>query len=197
MRNPGSLEALIDALPPGAVLLLDEAYAEFMDDDRLSAERIDPRVIRLRTFSKVFGLAGARIGYAIGTRAACDTFGKIRLQYGVSRNAQAGALAALSASAFVDDVVRRTAAGRMEYAALGERLGLPVHPSATNFVLFDAGTRARAEALLAELERRAVFVRKPGAAPLDRCIRVTVGTPPERAAFAAALEQALAAIGGA
>jgi histidinol-phosphate aminotransferase len=199
--NPGggvlsraAVETLVDALPPGSVLLLDEAYGDFADPADLWPNRIDPRVVRMRTFSKAFGLAGARIGYAVASRDVIDTFNKIRLQYGVNGIAQAGALAALGEREFIAQVVRETARGREDYARIGERLGFAVHESAANFVLFDARTRERAERLLAALEARAVFVRKPGAAPLDRCIRVTVGTPEERAAFAVALAQAAEAL---
>jgi histidinol-phosphate aminotransferase len=191
----GAVAALLEKLPAGALLIVDEAYSGFVDPALLPPDWIDPRVVRMRTFSKAYGMAGMRIAYAVGDASLCATFGKIRLQYGVCRTAQAGALAALGDEPFAREVARRTAEGRAAYAALGARLGLPVHPSQANFVLFDAGTRGRAEALLGELERRAVFVRKPGVAPLDRCIRVTVGTPAEQRAFAAALEPALAAIG--
>jgi histidinol-phosphate aminotransferase len=186
----GEVEALAGALPDPCVFLLDEAYAEFGSDPE-PVRTIDPRTIRLRTFSKAYGLAGARIGYAIAPLAIAGTFNKIRLQYGVNRIAQAGALAALEETGFLAQVVRETARGREAYAGLGARLGLPVAPSSTNFVLFDAGSRERAERLLRELERLAVFVRKPGAAPIDRCIRVTVGTEAERGAFGAALTAAL------
>lgn len=185
---------LRDALPGETLFLLDEAYADFVGPGALLDEAIDPRIIRVRTFSKAYGLAGARIAYALGTPEVTATFDKVRHHYGVNRNAQIGALAALDDAAFVADVVRAVAAGREEYYALGARLGLATIPSATNFVCFDVGTRPRAEALVVELLRLGVFIRKPGAPPLDRYVRVTVGTPEQRAALAPLLAEALARV---
>jgi len=187
-----AIEAALDALPPQTLLVLDEAYADFVDSSELLAESIDPRIVRTRTFSKAFGLAGARIGYALGPRETIETFAKIRLQYGVNRTAQIGALAALGEEAFVGGVVAEIARGRDEYVALARRLGLGTLASRANFVCFDLGTRARAERMVELLMARAVFVRKPGAAPIDRCVRVTVGTSDERARFAKSFGEALA-----
>jgi histidinol-phosphate aminotransferase len=186
--------ALLDALPSGALLVLDEAYGDFVAREELLSESIDPRVVRLRTFSKAYGLAGARIGYALATPEIIATFAKIRLQYGVNRTAQIGALAALAERDFVTDVVAEVARGRNDYRALAERLGLATLPSHTNFVCFDLGSRARAEAMVEALLARGIFVRKPGAAPLDGHIRVTVGTPAERQTFAERFAEALEAL---
>jgi len=189
------VRAFADALPPGALFVLDEAYGDFVPAPELLAEPIDPRIVRMRTFSKAFGLAGARIAYCIADRSVIAAFAKIRLQFGVNRIAQAGALAALGAHAYVADVVREVERGRADYEALGARLGLGTIPSRTNFVCFDLGTRARAEAMVDALLERGVFIRKPGAAPLDRYVRVTVGTESERAAFATSFAEALALAG--
>jgi histidinol-phosphate aminotransferase len=186
-----AVAALVDALPGETLLLLDEAYADFVGRDDLLDEVIDPRVVRLRTFSKAYGLAGARIAYALATRETVAAFEKIRQHYAVNRNAQIGALAALEDHAFIAAVVAAVAEGRDDYHRLGRALGRATIASATNFVCFDIGTRARAEALVAELLRLGVFVRKPGAAPIDGFVRVTVGTPQERAAFAPLFAEAL------
>jgi histidinol-phosphate aminotransferase len=183
---------LVAALPDDCLLLLDEAYGDFVAPSELLPDVIDPRIVRMRTFSKAFGLAGARIAYAISAPEVKATFDKIRLQYGVNRTAQIGALAALRESDFVAGVVAEVARGRTEYVALAERSGLGTLPSRTNFVCIDLGSRARAEAMVDALLRRGIFVRKPGAPPLDGHIRVTVGTAPQRARFAAAFEDALA-----
>jgi len=187
-----ALQAFLDDLPPQALLVLDEAYADFVEAAELLPERIEPRIVRMRTFSKAYGLAGLRIAYALAAPAVIETFGKIRLQYGVNRLAQTAALAALKdGGPFVAEVVREVERGRDEYRALGRERGLPTLASSANFVNFDLESRARAEALVAALLARAVFVRKPGAPPLDRCIRVTVGTAQERARFGQALAAAL------
>jgi len=175
------------ALPARTLLLLDEAYAEFADPAAVPERRTMPGIVRARTFSKLYGMAGARIGYAVAPQALLAPMLKIRLQYGVNRNAQIGALAALGDEPFASDVLERTARGRAAYAALGQELGLPTLPSATNFVCFDCSSRERADVVLEALLRRGVWTRKPGRAPLDRCVRVTVGDEAAQAHFAAEL----------
>jgi histidinol-phosphate aminotransferase len=188
------LGRLLDALPDETLLVLDEAYADFVAPSDLLPDIIDPRMIRLRTFSKAYGLAGARIGYALASRETAATFNKIRLQYNVNRTAQIGALAALDEGAFIAEVIAEVARGRAQYADLAKQLGLATLPSVANFVCIDLETRERAEAMVATLMQNAVFVRKPGAAPIDRCIRVTVGNADERALFAMRLREALATL---
>jgi histidinol-phosphate aminotransferase len=170
-------------LPPGVLFVLDEAYADFVDPAALLPDGIDERTIRLRTFSKAYGMAGARVGYALASREAIATFQKIRNHFGVNRTAQIGALAALDDQAFVARVVDEVARGREEYHAFGRRIGVRTLPSHTNFVCFEIGTRQAAEAAVHGLLERGVFVRKPGQPPIDGFIRVTVGTPAERAIF--------------
>ncbi len=190
-----ALRAFLGALPSDVIVVLDEAYADFVPASDLVSDSeafADARVVRMRTFSKAFGMAGARIAYALAAPEVGVAFGKIRLQYGVPRTAQIGALAALAEREFVDGVVLEVARGRDEYRALAERLGIATLPSQTNFVCFDLGSRERAEAMVEALLRRGIFVRKPAAAPLDGHIRVTVGTERERNLFADAFEKALA-----
>ena len=197
-HGAGRVRAFIDALPENVVLALDEAYMDFARQATdWPMDPGDPRVLRLRTFSKAHGMAGARIGYCIGNRDLVTGLNKIRNHFGVNRIAQAGALASLRDPGFVAGVKAEVEAGREEYARLAVSLGLAALPSATNFVAIDVGGRDRARALLLELEARGVFVRMPGVAPLDRCIRITVGTAPERAALGAVLPAALAATDGA
>jgi len=188
------VEALIDALPSHALLLLDEAYADFVAPEHLLPEGVQPRVIRMRTFSKAYGLAGARIAYAIAPAATIATFDKLRHHFGVNRIAQSGALAALEDTAFVRYVVAEVALGRAEYAALGARFGCAAIQSHANFVCIDLGSRGRAEAMVEALLELGVFVRKPGAPPLDGHIRVTVGTPADRQHFGVAFAEALSRV---
>ena len=192
-HDAADLRAFIGALPESTLLVLDEAYIEFAPASAtfpIDAE--DPGVIRMRTFSKAHGMAGARIGYAIAPSRTIAGVGRIRNHFGVSRIAQAGALASLGDPGFIASVVEEVARGRDEYHALARRMGLASIPSATNFVAIDAGgDGGRARALLARLESQGVFVRMPGVAPLDRCIRVTVGTAEERALFARIFEAVL------
>lgn len=190
-QRRGDVEAFVRALPPRTLVILDEAYADFVPPGDLAAPAILDRVIRARTFSKAYGLAGARVAYTLAPPDVVATFQKIRHHYGVNRTAQIGALAALEDVEFVSNVVAEVARGREDYAALAQRLGIGTLPSFTNFVLFDLGSRERAEVMVGELLRRAVFIRKPGAPPLDRYVRVTVGTADERARFAAVFAEAL------
>jgi histidinol-phosphate aminotransferase len=180
-----AIQSFIDCLPAESLLLLDEAYIEYAPED--TAPRIDvsdPRVLRMRTFSKAHGMAGARIGYGIASASTIAAFDKIRHHFGVNAVAQAAALASLEDQAHVERVVACVAEGRRDYQELASRLGLATLPSATNFVAIDVGGAERARSLLAALQQRGVFVRMPGAAPLDRCIRVTIAPADDRAEFA-------------
>ena len=174
---------LRDGLPPETLFVLDEAYSDFVTAGTLLPDPIDERTIRLRTFSKAYGMAGARVGYALASREAIATFQKIRHHFGVNRTAQIGALAALGDGAFVTDVVAEVVRGREDYHAFGKRIGVRTLPSQTNFVCFEIGSRAEAEAMMHGLLERGVFVRKPGEPPINGCVRVTVGTPGERVLF--------------
>ena len=186
-----TLRDLRAALPGDVVLFLDEAYADFVPAGMLLPDAIDPRTIRTRTFSKAYGMAGARIGYAIAPAEIIAIFQKIRLHFGVNRTAQIGALAALDDAAFLRGVVAEVERGREEYARLAERHGLDALPSLTNFTCIGIGTRAQAEAMVATLLELGVFVRKPWAPPIDGYIRVTVGTGEERERFATIFAEAL------
>ena len=191
-QSAEELRAFIDELPAGCVLLLDEAYVEFAPTEALLPLDTDwVQVVRLRTFSKAHGMAGARIGYALAHCKVVVALDKIRNHFGVNRIAQAGALASLKDDEFIRGVVRQVEAGKREYAALAAALGLGTVPSATNFIALDLGDSDRARSLLQALLQRDVFVRMPGVAPLDRCIRLTVGPAEERVAFAAVLRDVL------
>ncbi|HEY1428840.1 MAG TPA: aminotransferase class I/II-fold pyridoxal phosphate-dependent enzyme [Candidatus Tumulicola sp.] len=179
------------SLPPETLLLLDEAYADFVDPEELLDVAVDDRIVRLRTFSKAYGMAGARIGYAVLSQRNAAVFAKIRLQYGVNRNAQIGALASLQDELFFRSVLHETAAARDDYYALARSLGRGYIESRTNFVCIDFETAHEATAIVGRLLERGVWIRKPGLPPLDRYIRVSAGTQPMRRAFADALNEVL------
>ena len=181
----GAIEAFVAALPEDTLVILDEAYAEFAPAAALPAMAFsDPRVVRLRTFSKAHGLAGLRIGYAVADPEVIRAIGKIRNHFGVNRFAQAAAMAALDDPGFTAGVVAEVARGRADYAALATDCGCSPLVSATNFVAIDVGEAERAQAMLQALEAEGVFIRMPGVTPLNRCIRVTVGPAADRARFA-------------
>ncbi|TAM88143.1 aminotransferase class I/II-fold pyridoxal phosphate-dependent enzyme [bacterium] len=189
-HDPAAIAALLDALPAQTLLVLDEAYVEFAPTP-LPFDPEDPRLVRLRTFSKAYGMAGARIGYAVATHRTIAAFDKVRLHFGVNRIAQAGALSALADRAFLEGVLAEVTSGRDEYARLAASLGLTTLASAANFVAFDLATPERARAAAEGLLARRVFVRTPGGAPLNRLVRVTVGKPAERRRFGHALQSVL------
>ena len=189
------IRAFVSDLPEQTVLVLDEAYLDFAPSDAsLPMDPSDPRVLRMRTFSKAHGMAGARIGYCVGHRSLIEGLNKVRNHFGVNRVAQVGALASLDDPGFVASVAAEVDAGRAEYGRMAAELGLSPIPSGANFVAIDVGSSARARALLAELERRRVFVRMPGVPPLDRCVRISVGTVSERVALATIFPEALCAV---
>ncbi|OYD06745.1 aminotransferase class I/II-fold pyridoxal phosphate-dependent enzyme [Paludifilum halophilum] len=178
-------------LPEGCLLLLDEAYVEFApEEDVMPFDPADPQIIRTRTFSKAHGMAGARIAYAITHPETVDAVNKIRNHFGINRIAQAGALASLRDPGFIRSVAEKVAQGREEYASLARELGFRPIPSSTNFVAIDVGSAKRAQAIMDALWEEGVFVRVPGVEPLNRCIRVGVGTPEERRQFAEAFREA-------
>lgn len=174
---------LFESLPAQSLLFLDEAYADFVNERSLFPDLLHGRLLRVRTFSKAYGMAGARIGYAIATPRNVATFQKIRLHYGVNRNAQIGALASIHDTEFASHVVEETARGRDDYYALARMLGRAYLESSANFVCIDFGNNETATSLMNALLTHGVFVRKPSAPPLDRFVRVSVGTPAEREEF--------------
>jgi len=187
--------AMINAVPDGSLLVLDEAYLEFAPDD--TAPEFDvtaARVIRFRTFSKAYGMAGARVGYGIGALELIASFNKIRNHFGMNRMSLAGAQAALADGAHLADTLTKVAAARERIKTIAADSGLQVVPSATNFVAVDCGADGEfARRVLGGLIERGLFVRMPFVAPQDRCIRVTVGTEADLDLLASALPQALEA----
>ena len=194
--RPGAeiVAAMDAALPDRSLLVLDEAYVECAPDGTAAPiDADDPRVIRMRTFSKIYGMAGARVGYAIAAPGLIDAFNKVRNHFGMNRAAQAGALAALQDGAWLAHVQAEIAAARQRITEIAAQNGLTALPSATNFVAIDCGADgALAKAVVEEMGKRGIFIRMPFAAPQNRCIRVSCGRPEDLDAFAAALPEALA-----
>jgi len=181
---------LIDSLPGRCLLLLDEAYVDYTDEtsDPINppVDTGDSRVLRFRTFSKAWGMAGLRIGYAIGHRDVIAGFERVRNHFGVNRLAQAAALASLGDPGHLTRVRASVAAGRARIEALADVHGVPWVPSSTNFVALDFGDATRAGAVMERLLAAGVFLRKPAVPPLDRFVRIGVGDEREHAALAAA-----------
>ena len=191
--------AFADALPARCVLCLDEAYHEYAPvGTSPPLGRLDARVVRFRTFSKAYGLAGLRVGYALGDAGLLASFHKIRNHFGVNRAAQVAARAALGEPGHLAFVLERVAHARARIGAIARANGLVALPSATNFVAVDTGgDGAFARRLLEALAARDIFLRMPGVAPLDRCIRIGTGTDADLDLLAQALPPALAEVRGA
>lgn len=196
-RGADILQAM-EALPEGCLLVLDEAYVECAPEGTaLKIDANDPRVIIMRTFSKAYGMAGARVGYGIGAPELILAFNKVRNHFGMNRAAQAGALAALADSEWLAHVLAEIAAARVRIGEIARANGLTPVESATNFVAIDCGRDgAFARSVLDGLVERGIFVRMPFAAPQNRCIRVSAGTRADLDAFAKALPDALKAAHG-
>ncbi|WP_164659803.1 pyridoxal phosphate-dependent aminotransferase [Tropicibacter sp. Alg240-R139] len=185
--------AAMEALPQGCLLVLDEAYVECAPEGTEAPVDIDdPRLIRMRTFSKAYGMAGARVGYALGTPSLISAFNKVRNHFGMNRAAQAGALAALHDGDWLERVQSEISAARDRIDVIARENGLNVIPSATNFVAIDCGQDGVfAKSVLDALIAKGLFVRMPFAAPQNRCIRISCGRRQDLDAFAAALPGAL------
>lgn len=188
------IQSLLDDLPDGGLLVLDEAYLEFAPAGATpDIDANDPRVIRFRTFSKAFGLAGLRIGYGIAHPDLIAGFDRIRNHFGVGPVAQAGARAALADEKWLAHTQESVIAARERIAQIARDNGLTPLASATNFVAVDTGRDgAFATALVKALGEEGIFVRMPGVAPLNRCIRISCGPMAELDLLAQALPKVLA-----
>lgn len=184
----------IDRVPEDVLVIVDQAYCEFVDDDEyprlLDELESRPGLVLLRTFSKVYGLAGLRIGYALGDPEVIDAIGRLRQPFNVSSLAQAAALAALDDDAHVERSRRLVVESREFFACELVRLGVAFVPSQANFVLVEVGDgRAVTDAML----RRGVIVRPMAGYGMPSKIRISFGTPEQNVrcveALAAALEE--------
>jgi histidinol-phosphate aminotransferase len=195
MISRAHIESYFERVPGHVLTVLDEAYFEYVHEqdypDGIEEQfKAGRRVLVLRTFSKIYGLAGLRVGYGIGRAEVVEAIGKVRNAFDINQTAQDAALASLGNDA---EIARRralTAEGRAQLAEACARLGLTVAaPAVANFVYVEVGEDARPvfEALL----REGVIVRPLGAFGAPGAIRVTVGTREENELFAAALESVL------
>jgi histidinol-phosphate aminotransferase len=189
------LVPFLEALPPRALPVLDEAYFEYARDlpgfpDGVELVRQGHDVCVLRTFSKVYGLAGLRVGYGVMPEKVAALYERVRQPFNINRAGQEAALAALDD----DDFVRRSVEGnraQMERLTRGlAALGLPVTPSAGNFLLFSLGERSGRD-VFGRLLHHGVIVRPVDNYGLPHHLRVTVGTPEENDVFLAALSASL------
>lgn len=183
------IDQFIDAISEDTLIILDEAYGETAPEGTLPALNCDkPNVLRMRTFSKAYGLAGLRCGYAIGHRDLIAQFEKIRDHFGVNIMALVAADAAFKDQAWLQKAVALNQAATARISQIALTHGFIPLPTATNFVAIDCGQGADfAKQILVSLADHGIFIRKPMTPILDRCIRVSAGNSSELDAFEAAM----------
>jgi histidinol-phosphate aminotransferase len=191
------MEAFLARVPEHVIVVLDEAYNEYLAPEHQfeSADwvRKYPNLLVSRTFSKAYGLAGLRVGFAIAQPAVTDLMNRIRQPFNVNSLAQAAAIAALNDKAFLDQGAKNNAAGYRQFVEAFEELGLEYVPSYGNFVLVRVGDDDQAGARVnLALLKQGVIVRPVGSYGLPQWLRISIGLPQENAIFIAALKKALA-----
>jgi histidinol-phosphate aminotransferase len=188
----GQWRAFLEAIPPHVVVVCDQAYVEYVDDpdhaDPLADVGSHPGVVVLRTFSKIYGLAGLRLGYAVGSADVIGGVARLRQPFNVNASAQVAALAALDDEEHIERSRRLVRAGRALYADACARLGLDFIESHANFVLV---TVRRGAAVTQAMLERGVIVRPMDAYGMPDKIRITFGTERENQRCIAALEAVL------
>ncbi|MYN30186.1 histidinol-phosphate transaminase [Duganella levis] len=191
------IDAFLAKVPSHVVVVLDEAYNEFLaqQDQFESAEWVKkyPNLLVSRTFSKAYGLAGLRVGFAIAQPALTDLLNRVRQPFNVNSLAQAAAIAALNDKDFLQKGAENNTAGYQQYVAAFDKLGLEYVPSYGNFVLVKVGDDAGAGTRVnLSLLKQGVIVRPVGGYGLPEWLRVSIGLPEENEAFIEALTVALA-----
>ncbi len=190
------IAAFLKKVPSQVVVVLDEAYTEYLPADKrydaLAWVRQYPNLIVSRTFSKAYGLAGLRVGFGIAQPVLTDLLNRIRQPFNVNSLAQAAAVAALDDAAYLQESAQLNAEGYRQLTAAFEQIGIRYVPSFGNFVLFRAGDDDGAGARVnLALLKKGVIVRPVGNYGLPQWLRVSIGLPQENAAFIAALRDVL------
>ena len=187
-----AFERFLERIGKDVLVVADDAYAEYVDDPEypqtLAYLKSGRLLVTLRTFSKIYGLAGLRIGYGVGPAEIMEVLERVRQPFNVNQLAQVAALAALDDEEHVERSRRTNRQGMRFLESAFARLGLAWVPSQANFVLVRVGDGA---AVYAKLLRQGVIVRPVGGYGFPEHVRVTVGTGEENRRFIAALERAL------
>jgi histidinol-phosphate aminotransferase len=188
-----ALARFVSAVPGNVLIALDEAYIEFLDEpiDLLPEIRSGQKsnLLLMRTFSKIYGLAGLRLGYGIGHADLIAELEKIRQPFNINSIAQAGALAALDDTAHAEKTRRVNSRGLKLYARAFRKLGLEFIPSSANFILVRVGDAPR---IFNDLQKLGVIVRPMGGYQLPEWIRISIGTPKENQRCLEALKSVIA-----
>lgn len=183
----------MERIPEGVIVVIDEAYREYVDSpkypDSLPYLHQGRNVVILRTFSKIYGLAGLRVGYGLAPKELVEGIMRTHQPYNVNALAQAAALASLEDEEHVERSRQLNHAGKRYLYRELDRLGVAYLPSQANFLLLDFGRDA--SAVHRRLYRRGIFIRPMKMYDLPHCLRVTVGLPEENERFIQALEEVL------
>ena len=183
---------LVNGVPDHVLLVMDEAYIEFLDDavDLLPLIRngVRPNLVLMRTFSKIYGLAGFRVGYGIAHPEVIKTWEKVRQPFNINAPAQAAALAALDDEEHLQRTRHNNREGFQLFARAFRELGLEFVPTPANFILVRVGD---GQQVVAALQQRGVIVRPMGGYQLPGFIRISIGTPAENQRCLAALRESL------
>lgn len=190
--EPHAVESFLAAMPRHVVVVLDEAYCEYLPAD-LAADSISwvrrfPNLLVTRTFSKAYGLAGLRVGYGIAQPGMVSMLRRLRAPFSVTQAAQAAAVAALADRDFLDQTVQANDRGMAQLTSGLDGLGLRYVPSRANFLLVEVGDGA---ALAKNLEQHGLIVRPVAPYGLPSWLRISVGSESNNARLLAALEQEL------
>ncbi|MFH1074177.1 MAG: histidinol-phosphate transaminase [Candidatus Firestonebacteria bacterium] len=184
------LDEFLEKLPPGVIVVLDEAYYEYVcrADYPESIEYVkqEKNIIILRTFSKIYGLAGIRLGYGIAKKEIIDQLEKARQPFNVNLLAQAAGIAALKDIKFVEESKQVNNEGKIWLNDALEAIGITSAPSEANFIFFDV--KAEAKAVGEALMKQGIIVRCIGT---GTTIRVTIGTMEQNKRFISALKKVL------
>jgi histidinol-phosphate aminotransferase len=190
--GPDEIGKLHRGLPSSVLLVLDAAYADYVPDniaydagDSLIAAG---NVVVLRTFSKAYGLAGLRLGWAHGSEAICSVLNSARRAFNTSHLAQTAALCALEDEAFVTEVITKTSLAHKQFCQQLDTLQLPYHTGATGYVLVDFATSDKAEQVRTTLrDKHHILVRDVAGYGLGRYLRIGIGTDAQMRLTAEAL----------
>ena len=190
--DPSEVDSFLESVPKHVIVVFDEAYIELIDSAKRPAliERVesDPRIVILRTFSKAYGLAGLRLGYAVGHSSLISLLERVRQPFNANAMAQEAGIAALDDSEHLDRTREMVKTGLLFFEKLCDSLNLQYVRSVANFILIRVGDGRR---VFRELQREGVIVRPMGGYQLEEYVRVTLGTVEENQRCADALRKVL------
>lgn len=187
------LSSFIEKVPSDVLIVLDEAYFEYITDpaykDTLHYVEEYPNVLIMRTFSKAYGLAAFRIGYAIGQSKLIAALDPVRAPFNNTALSQKVAIVALEDQQFIQETVEQTEKGKQQYVEFCNKHGLKYYPSQTNFILFEV--KADSDVIFQEMMKRGFIIRSGNALGTPGFIRVSIGTEEQNRKFLSLLEEVL------